>query len=217
MQLSIIDEIIGQFRKNFTLTVEELGHFLGMDIYYNQSSGIMELSLFHYIQSLLTKYAVYLPHVNKSRNSPMDQDGQKLSSTMCPQTDKDLHAMSLLPYRNIVGALIFAAVTTRVDIAYAVNKCAQFMANPGRNHWDALINILVYLRTHPDLVIKYSRPTDPQYLNVLSFFVDSDHGGDVDTSRSTAGYVGLFNNGPICYSSKQQEISCGSGTAQSEL
>ena len=124
--------------------------------------------------------------------------------------------MSLLPYRNIVGALIFAAVTTRIDIAYAVNKCAQFMANPGKNHWNALINILVYLRTYPDLVIKFSRPTDPTYLNALSFFVDSDHGGDVDTSRSTTGFVGLFNNGPVSYSSKRQKIASGSGTAQSE-
>ena len=82
IQLGIIEEIIGQFRKNFTLTVEELGHFLGMDIYYNQSSGIMELSLFHYIQSLLNKYAAYLPHANKRRKNPMDQDGQRLSSAM---------------------------------------------------------------------------------------------------------------------------------------
>ena len=36
LQLGIIDEIIGQMSKNFTLTTEELGHYLGMDICYDR-------------------------------------------------------------------------------------------------------------------------------------------------------------------------------------
>lgn len=36
-----------------------------------------------------------------------------------------------VPYREAVGCLMYLAVTTRPDIAYAVNYASQFLEKPG--------------------------------------------------------------------------------------
>jgi len=46
--------------------------------------------------------------------------------------------MSKIPYRAIVGSLIYLATKTRPDIAHAVQQVAQFSENPGKSHWDAV-------------------------------------------------------------------------------
>jgi len=90
------------------------------------------------------------------------------------------------------------------------------MGNPGRQHWEALKDILVYLRTYPDLVITYSRSPVPSLRNILETYTDSDHGGDVDTKRSTTGYAIFMNCGPISWTSKKQPHASGHGPPQSE-
>ena len=40
-------------------------------------------------------------------------------------------------YASLIGSLIYAAVATRPDIAYAVNRLASFTANPTLSHWNA--------------------------------------------------------------------------------
>ena len=42
-----------------------------------------------------------------------------------------------VPYISIVGFLMYLAVTTRPDIAYAAGVLARFNSNPGPSHWQA--------------------------------------------------------------------------------
>ena len=53
-------------------------------------------------------------------------------------------------YRQAIGELIFAAVTCRIDILYAVIKLSQYSSSPAAVHFMAVKNIFRYLRTHPD-------------------------------------------------------------------
>lgn len=54
--------------------------------------------------------------------------------------------MNKYPYQNLIGALMFLAVTTRPYIAYAVNFMSQFNANYNVEHWNIAKRILRYLR-----------------------------------------------------------------------
>ena len=42
------------------------------------------------------------------------------------------------PYREAVGSLMYLAIATRPDIAYAVGVLARFSSNPGLAHWAAV-------------------------------------------------------------------------------
>ena len=51
-----------------------------------------------------------------------------------------------IPYQSAVGALMYAMLGTRPDIAYAITSLSQFSNNPGYVHWIALKRVLRYLR-----------------------------------------------------------------------
>jgi len=53
---------------------------------------------------------------------------------------------------------MYAAVGTRPDIAFAINRLASFMANPTMCHWTAAKHILRYLKETKDIGITYSKP-----------------------------------------------------------
>ena len=53
--------------------------------------------------------------------------------------------MRLIGYREAVGSLLYLATKTRPDIAHAVQQVAQFCANPGKKHWEAIKYIYRYL------------------------------------------------------------------------
>ena len=46
--------------------------------------------------------------------------------------------MSKVPYASAVRSLIYAIVCTRPDIAYAVGVVSRYMADPGREYWEAV-------------------------------------------------------------------------------
>ena len=45
----------------------------------------------------------------------------KLSISQCPSTEEDKEYMRKVPYLSAVGSLMYAMVSTRPDIAYAVS------------------------------------------------------------------------------------------------
>jgi hypothetical protein len=54
--------------------------------------------------------------------------------------------MSRVPYSSAVGIFMYAMVCTRPDIAHAVGVVRRYMKNPGKEHWQEVKWILVYLR-----------------------------------------------------------------------
>ena len=58
----------------------------------------------------------------------------RLTPDQAPTTTAEHAAMCDKPYCEAVGALNWAALTTRLDIAFAVATVARFAANPGIAH-----------------------------------------------------------------------------------
>ncbi|GJR25984.1 retrotransposon protein, putative, ty1-copia subclass [Tanacetum coccineum] len=46
--------------------------------------------------------------------------------------------MSKVSYANAVGSLMYLMACMRPDIAYAVSVVSRCLANPGKNHWEAV-------------------------------------------------------------------------------
>ena len=70
----------------------------------------------------------------------------KLSKEHSPKTVEERDHMALVPYASAVGSLMYAMVCTRPDIAHAVGVVSRYMANPGKEHWEAVKWLLRYLR-----------------------------------------------------------------------
>lgn len=81
----------------------------------------------------------------------------------------------------------------------ALSVVSRFSANPTTDHWLAVQRILRYLRGTLDLELAFSGDLRP-----LVGYSDADWARDVDTRRSTSGYLFGTGTGPISWSSKRQ-------------
>ncbi|MCX7125600.1 MAG: hypothetical protein NTU49_07620 [Gammaproteobacteria bacterium] len=94
-----------------------------------------------------------------------------LTKEISPKT----HYMSKIPYRQIVGALLYLVSGTRPDIAALVII---------KEHWNAVKHIICYLKEISSHGIILG---ETKLLLMIYGYVDSDHASDLDNQRSTSG------------------------------
>lgn len=115
------------------------------------------------------------------------------------------------PYREAVGSLMYLAVATRPDISFAVGNASRHLEKPAAAHVNAVKRILKYIRGTTDMGIRYESGINLD----LCGYSDADYAGDIETRRSTSGYVFMFGNGIISWGSERQK-SVALSTTESE-
>jgi hypothetical protein len=58
-------------------------------------------------------------------------------------------------YQRKIGSLLYAAVITRPDIAFAVLRLSRFITNPGTKHHEGADLVLHYLKNIHSLAPQY--------------------------------------------------------------
>jgi len=119
-------------------------------------------------------------------------------------------AIKLIPLLS----LMYLAVATRPDIAYAVYRLGSYMASPNMSHWTMAKRILRYLSGTKDLGITYQakKPTPDE--NHFIGYSDASYANNDDLT-SVSGYVSLMNGGAISWGSKKQsDVSLSSTEAE---
>ncbi|MCO5588830.1 hypothetical protein L7F22_042790 [Adiantum nelumboides] len=125
----------------------------------------------------------------------------KISKEDCPNSKEATNDMQSVPYASACALLMYAMVATRPDIAHAVGVVSRFMADLGRLHWDAVKSIMRYLKGTKNKCLCYGKgPLE------LKGFCDSDMARDVDTRKSTSGYVFTLAGGAVSWCSRLQKI-----------
>ena len=65
--------------------------------------------------------------------------------------------MSKVSYVNTVGCLMYLMVCTRPNISHAVSVVNRYMANQGKEHWNAVKWIFRYLKRTRDFGILFDK------------------------------------------------------------
>jgi hypothetical protein len=105
-------------------------------------------------------------------------------------------------YASSIGAIMWAALGTRPDIAYAVGKLARYTNNPGPQHFAALTWLFGYIKKTANYELAYPE-SDPNNAE-LSAYSDADWAGYLDTRRSTGGFLIMYGNCIFSWKSKRQ-------------
>jgi hypothetical protein len=108
-----------------------------------------------------------------------------------------------VPYRELVGGLLYASGWTRPDITYATGQVSKFMSKPIKEHWTAAKRILRYLKGAMAMQIKYGRHDEG--LELVGY-ADSDWTGDTSDRKSTSGYMFMLEGGLVSWRSKKQQV-----------
>ena len=169
---------------------------LGIKISMNGALGHIHLSQPLFISTIVKRYNIPSGHCI---NSPMDH-----ITALSPSTD---HVKNMdLPYPSLIGSLNYCAIPTRPDIAYAVNKCAQYTAQPTLEHWEAakrIVRYLLHMQNH-GITFKPAGTGINGYVYNLAGFTDADFAGDRTDHKSTTRWLFTFNGAPISWASKKQ-------------
>ena len=176
----------------------EAAHFLGMAITRDRSARTIKLDQKTMAAQLVSKYGL---DDGKPRGVPLSK-GIELSRDTGEALNKDVYT-----YTNLVGSMLYMSVCTRPDIAQAVGALSKFMAAPTTTHWQAATGVLRYLAGTKGYGITYGASAE----NIVGY-TDADYAGDVDTRRSTTGFVFILFGGAVSWSSKRQATVAASTT-----
>ncbi|KYM95345.1 Copia protein [Cyphomyrmex costatus] len=114
---------------------------------------------------------------------------------------------SMVPYRELVGSLLYLAVSTRPDIAHVVSALGQFNCNHKTKHWIAAKHVLRYLKGTMNFSLSFKRTQKD-----LIGYVDADWGNCRVDRRSYTGIVFIFAGGAISWESRKQRTVALSST-----
>ena len=147
-------------------------------------------------EKILKDYAMQDCNVVKS---PMDHKLQLLKSSE-PSDPK-------IPYRALIGSLMYLSITTRPDITFAVNYLSQFNSCYNSTHWEAAKRILRYIKGTITYGLQFQETTEMLYGSI-----DSDWGEDKNDRKSYTGVVFVMSGGPVVWRTRKQQTVALSST-----
>ena len=155
-----------RFLKAFSarFEVNDLGvldHILQMSIKWQPFYKGVSISQHRYILETAEKYN--LENI-KPQQTPMEKVLQLTPSLVCDTS---------LPYRNIIGALLWIARASRPDILYAVIYLAKFASCHDSQHFKAAKRVPRYLDTTADYRLTYHQQPKSEKLKIVTYS-DSD-------------------------------------------
>jgi hypothetical protein len=175
-------------------------HYLGIRICHNRTERTMELSMKSYIDKLGMDF--------KRVNVPRRYHSLAVKVLKLQLQAKDNVAPPQLTqcYQSIIGKLLYPASQLQADIAFAVGFLAHAMSNPTELHYEYALQVLDYLYTTKNLVMKFAADSS---LNFNIYSTSSPSLGleafsnasfaDAEDRKSTSGYLFKFAGSTICH------------------
>lgn len=170
--------------------------YLGMDIHRDRAARSITLAQSRLTADLLEKFGMT---ESKPLSTPLS------AATKLSREDGEPLDTTTYGYSQLIGSLMYLSVCTRPDISQAVGTLARYMAAPTNIHWQAAKGVLRYLNGTAKFGISY------QGLHIEAY-CDADYAGDLDSRRSTTGYVFTMGGGAISWSSRLQPTVAASTT-----
>ena len=197
----------------------DLQWILNMKVERDRNQKTITLCQKAYIEKMLERFNMknITPAVNPEKYSNLHKaldgsDGIKL--------DKEQHS----EYRMLIGGLLYAAITTRMDIAHIVGQLSRFLADPHQHQLDAAYHVLRYLSGTSDLGIMFGVSSEESMDAKVSFgspvsssqpmtgYSDANWGSDLKDRRSVSGAVVRLWGSPVSWISRRQNTVALSST-----
>jgi hypothetical protein len=192
---------------------------LGMRITRNRKARTITLDQELYVTKALQRYGLHECKVASTPEAVGEISG-------CSEEELRAPAEQHL-FQEMVGTLMYAAVSCRLDIAHAVHALASDMQAPTGRSMLAAKRVLRYLAGTKDVGLVFgavaggkaaasdTRGRSSTLVDVCAY-ADADWANDKKDRKSITGWVAKLNGDPISWSSKKQRVVALS-TCEAEL
>ncbi|KJK84936.1 hypothetical protein H633G_11239 [Metarhizium anisopliae BRIP 53284] len=182
--------------------------FLGIHILRNRRNRTIWLTQDAYIDKIAHKFSIQLD--GKVPPTPIGLEELLKSETQA--TKKSIEV-----YQQKVGSILFAAISTRPDIAFAVSRLARHNLNPSEVHHRAADRVIQYIYPTRSFALRLGN-NDQENTEPIETFIGSSDASFADNTedrKSSQGYVLRLYGGPIAWkASKQTTVTTSSTEAE---
>lgn len=197
---SEIHRLMDKLQTRYKLTGgKPLQWFLGIEIIRDREKKLLWLSQSDY----LDKIANLADRTDYHHNVPMRRE------ELTPNEDR-ASLSSIRSYQRKIGSILYAAVITRPDVAFAAARLSRFNANPGPEHHVAADQVLLYLRKTKALALQFGGGDNFIVASDASFADNS-----MDRKSSQAYVMQLFGGTIGWRANKQSTVT--TSTTEAEL
>jgi len=192
-----------QVHERYAITdIGPIHWILGIKVTRDCYACTISLSQDLYANTILTCFNMVGANAVKCPMAP----GSIFSKDQCPTDAQEIAHMRKVPYREAIGSLIYLAVATRPDIAFAITTLSQYLNNLGVSHWEGVKRILRYVCGTTTVKLTYGI----EQHNLIGY-TDAD-GASQPHRHAISGYAFLLDGGAISWSSKKQSLVTASTT-----
>lgn len=168
--------------------------FLGFEIIRKESENFMFIHQRTTIENILNKF---LPPEHKVSEIPMVPSTCTLASQL-ELTESNLPSPDV-PYREVIGSLLYIQNGTRPDISFAVNFMSRKQVGYTESDWKCVLKILAYLKGTMDYGLLFSGKSED-----LIGYSDSNLGTSDLNGKSTTGFSIMICGDLVSWKSKKQ-------------
>uniref|UniRef100_A0A1Y1LVI6 Integrase catalytic domain-containing protein n=1 Tax=Photinus pyralis TaxID=7054 RepID=A0A1Y1LVI6_PHOPY len=206
----IAKEAIEGLKSRYKMT--QLGEpkwFLGIHILRDRRNRTIWLTQDAYIDKIAHKFSIQLE--GKVPATPMGLEELLKSESQAAKKSIEL-------YQQKVGSFLFAAISTRPDIAFAVSRLARHNLNPSDVHHRAADRVIQYLYSTRSFALRLGNNDQQNNRSIETFIGSSDasFADNTEDRKSSQGYVLKLYGGPIAWKASKQTTVTTSST-ESEL
>lgn len=139
------------------------------------------------------------------------ENSKPVSTLILTNDDGKKEMNKVFPYHESVGSILYLASKTRPDLAYAVGYANRHLEKPSKQDVANIKRIFRYINATKNLGIRYNVNNNEDEEELIGYS-DSNYAEDVETRKSTTGFVIMYSGGPISWCSKKQSIIALSST-----
>ena len=163
---------------------------LGIEVRRERTNRKLFMSQSEYIKEILNRFGM---SDSKYVATPRDRSYSELvQQESAPEND--------VPYRQVIGSLMYLIIGSRPDLAFAIGKLSQHPESPSNFHLISAKRVLRYLNSTRDYGILFNgnKPL------TSDGFSDADWAGCKISRKSTSGFLFIIAGGAVSWRSKKR-------------
>ena len=135
-----------QLKSEWTIAEGDADFCLGIEIEHDRSNKLVYVSQKAMINRIVDAFGQNDAYPAKT---PMVENANTFLKQPLPDeqiSEDEKAALAKLPYRSLIGQLLYLSLGSRPDICYAVRRLLEFLDCYRRSHWDVAIHVIRYLK-----------------------------------------------------------------------
>ena len=160
-------------------------------------NGNITMTQTHYLNRKLTEFEKYTG--KQCMSKPLPANYQEL---LDDSSNNDIISPKSFPYREMVGSLMYAMVSTRPDLAQPLSIVSRYLSKPNSHHCNLVRHLYQYVRGN----LNYELTFRPSTSLTLIGYADAAYGNNFEC-KSTTGYCFTLGGTIVSWYSKAQPVT----------